>query len=737
MSWPLSQDYNEAIQSPTRNFADPDLRGGEVMVNPLGLPLPCSGNFADVYQVRAPDGLRWAVKCFTREVAGLHKRYDAISNHLRQAKLPFTVDFSYIEEGIRVRGRWYPVLKMQWVEGLTLNQFVGRYADKPAYLEALLQIWVRMSKYLRAAEVGHCDLQHGNVMLVPGAGANSLALKLVDYDGMWVPALAGTRSGEVGHPSYQHPQRLRDQNYDIDVDRFPLLLIATGLRAITVKGRELWDKHDNGDNILFRQTDLQAPTKSHLFLDLIKSGDPLTAALADHVLKALRGGVAAAPLLEEVIPEAPAPPTVRAARPSAAVSESRGGAAVAVATPTVTARARPVVRRPVRKASGVRTAAWIAVAAVLLVALGAGWVVYHATQNGHDGKPTQPQLAQHRPDDDDPEAGVRHAQTRPVPTEPIKEERPTEKIHDPPVRGTNPEKPKATAKPIEPDKPKETAKPKDTGKPMDTARPKEPVKPKRRPPITDLKEELKTSLGMVLVGIHEGGFLMGSPPEELGRKDEEGPQQRVRITRPFYMGKYPVTKGEFEFFVKLTNYKTDAEQRGDKETWREPGFDQTADNPVVCVSWNDAKHFCEWLSKEEEKSGLTYHLPTEAQWEYACRARTQTAYFFGNDAALLKEYAWFRANSDKRTHTVGGTRRNPWRLEDVCGNVAQWCLDGLRPYTKDDISDPEGPEAADSKRVLRGGHWDSLPPDCRSAARMQLDPKQSTNTSGFRVVCEP
>ncbi len=106
----------------------------------------------------------------------------------KKARLPFSVDFSYLDQGIRVAGQWYPVLKMQWVEGLTLNQFVKQSLDKPATLEALLHLWAKMAKYLRAAEVGHCDLQHGNVLLVPGASANMLALKLIDYDGMWVPA---------------------------------------------------------------------------------------------------------------------------------------------------------------------------------------------------------------------------------------------------------------------------------------------------------------------------------------------------------------------------------------------------------------------------------------------------------------------------------------------------------------------------------------------------------------------
>jgi hypothetical protein len=116
MGWPMSQDYNEAIQSPATCFADADLRAGTAAVNAFGVPMPCSGNFADVYQVRHPGGGRWAVKCFTRETPGLRDRYQEISQHLGRAKLPFTVDFTYLEQGICVGGRWYPVLKMLWAE---------------------------------------------------------------------------------------------------------------------------------------------------------------------------------------------------------------------------------------------------------------------------------------------------------------------------------------------------------------------------------------------------------------------------------------------------------------------------------------------------------------------------------------------------------------------------------------------------------------------------------------------
>src|SRR5262249_16131183 len=270
------------------------------------------------------------------------------------------------------------VLKMEWVEGLTLNQFVGRYADKPAQLEALLHVWARMARYLRTAEVAHCDLQHGNVLLVPGPSAHSLALKLIDSHAHCVPALASQGSGEAGHPAYQHPHRARDGAYNLDVDRFPLLLIATALHAVRVKGRALWDKHDNGDNLLFTESDLLGPTKSHKFLDLIRSGDPLTAALADHLLKALRGGLASAPLLEEVLPEPPpAPSPARAARPPAAAPERNGGgSAGAQAALAVVPRAGPVIRRTKRKTGGGRVVACVAAAIVLLAGLGGGWALF-------------------------------------------------------------------------------------------------------------------------------------------------------------------------------------------------------------------------------------------------------------------------------------------------------------------------------------------------------------------------
>ena len=299
MAWPLSQDYNEAIQDPQASLDDAELRGGEATTNALGMPMPRSGNFADVYEFNTPaTKSKWAFKCFTRHVPGLRERYTEISNSLKEVRLPFTVDFQYLVKGIRVRGDWYPILKMRWVEGLLLNEFVRDNLDKPILLAQLGTIWGRMAKRLREAGVAHADLQHGNVLLVAGSKSSSLAVKLIDYDGMFVPALANKKSGEVGHPNYQHPQRLREGIYNAEVDRYPLLVVATALKAISVGGRELWERYDNGENLLFRETDLKTPAKSKLFQEVRELPDPQARALVKELEKATERNLEDVPAID-------------------------------------------------------------------------------------------------------------------------------------------------------------------------------------------------------------------------------------------------------------------------------------------------------------------------------------------------------------------------------------------------------------------------------------------------------
>jgi len=442
MAWPLNQDYNEAIQDPRSCLSDPELRDGEVVCNTLGLPRPRSGNFADVYEMRCPGGGRYAVKCFTREVRGLQARYQAISDHLHQAKLPFTVDFKYLEKGIQIRGQWYPILKMQWVEGFTLNEFVRQHLDKPAMLDGLLQIWTRMAKRLREAQLAHADLQHGNVLLVPGSTASSLAVKLIDYDGMHVPALAGKQSGEVGHPAYQHPQRLREGTYNPEVDRFPLLVISAALRCLMAGGRELWERYDTGDNLVFRETDLRQPEQSELFAELRQLKDPLAVELVQRVAAAVLLPLEQAPLLEELFPDRQATPARPAAKGKQGIVEKKPGEAARPARATTiqsepsaapTAadawggleQTEPAVRRirkePVRGAFPLMPIAVAgSVAGLVLVGLLA-WALSPPTPT----KPASAAVAQAAPNDNP------KPNPMPVPRDKDKKERPQEPVRPP------------------------------------------------------------------------------------------------------------------------------------------------------------------------------------------------------------------------------------------------------------------------------------------------------------------
>jgi hypothetical protein len=302
MGWPQTVDYNAAIQNPADCFRDPDLMRGEAAEGMIpGIPLSFAGSFATVYKVQRAGSPPWAVKCFTRQVSNLHTRYKQISDHLQQKKRRFAVDFQYLQEGIQVGGLWYPVVKMQWVEGFTLNEFLRERVANPSLLEQLCQLWLRLGAELREDKTAHGDLQHGNVMLVPGASASSLLLRLVDYDGMWVPALADTPPGEVGHPNYQHPQRLTRGGYSVEIDRFSHLLVYTALRCLMVGGKSLWAAHDNEENLLFRESDFKAPGQSKLLPKLLSLSEPGAVALTGHLLLASQGPLDAVPLLADLL----------------------------------------------------------------------------------------------------------------------------------------------------------------------------------------------------------------------------------------------------------------------------------------------------------------------------------------------------------------------------------------------------------------------------------------------------
>jgi formylglycine-generating enzyme required for sulfatase activity len=273
-----------------------------------------------------------------------------------------------------------------------------------------------------------------------------------------------------------------------------------------------------------------------------------------------------------------------------------------------------------------------------------------------------------------------------------------------------------------------------------------------------------------MVPIPGGVYLMGSPDSEPGRTAGEGPQHPVRI-RPFFMAKTEVTWDEFDVWWKEQGAtvadENDAKRKKDPEALTGPtptyvdadyGHGHSG-HPVICMSHHCAMEYCRWLAK---KTGKPYRLPTEAEWEWACRAGTTTPYFYGTDPKQLGDYGWYVKNApfnegeDPQTHKVATRKPNPWGLHDMYGNVWEWCVDHYEKdyskYPKDKISDwpVTLPGGKYFPHVVRGGSWSDEADRCRSATRrgsdkswIKDDPQRPQSIwwltrmdmIGFRVVC--
>lgn len=268
----------------------------------------------------------------------------------------------------------------------------------------------------------------------------------------------------------------------------------------------------------------------------------------------------------------------------------------------------------------------------------------------------------------------------------------------------------------------------------------------------DAQEPLVLDLGkgvsVELVRVPKGEFLQGSPESESGREIDEV-ARKVALSKDFLLGTTPVTVAQFRRFVEESGYKTEAESgpsggfgvvggqllQQPQFNWKNPGYRQSDEHPVTIITLTDATAFLRWLSG---KAGRPMILPTEAQWEYACRAGTASRFFNGDDDASLDAIGWSSSNSGGSPHPVRQKQANGFGLFDMSGNVYEWCQDSYNIYSSNAATDPlqtEGQAGEKLRHVLRGGSWMRAPKRCRSAARYRATAGTRNAENGFRVAC--
>jgi hypothetical protein len=316
MSYPQITDYQEAVQHPAQAFIDPDLKQGAVAENNLGLPLVMSGGFALTYAVTTPRR-KCAVRCFHREIPAIQQKYDATSKKLRSLAIGCFVDFDFQQSGISVRQRVFPIVRMDWVEGDTLGIWLDKNFNNPRALEKARADFAAIARFLEREGVAHGDIQNGNVMVANGE------IKLIDYDGMFVPGMHPGNGSETGHRHFQHPGR-RVSNFGPGMDRFSFIALDLSLRAL-VEDRSLYTKfREGGETIIFKANDFADPQNSEIFRRLLAM--PKLKGQAGSFAAICEASLAAVPTLDEFlsgrnIPAAKTPinaTTTPATKPAAA-----------------------------------------------------------------------------------------------------------------------------------------------------------------------------------------------------------------------------------------------------------------------------------------------------------------------------------------------------------------------------------------------------------------------------------
>ncbi|WP_327185524.1 hypothetical protein [Streptomyces sp. NBC_01334] len=283
LAFPSGREYQEALQNTAVCFRDHDLRGARPQTNKLGLPRPISGQFASVFSLTSAAGRRYALKCFTSHVRDQQDRYEAISNKLSgidpgSLSQPWRIGFDYVPDGILVNGSRFPVLKMDWVEAVTLSNWLDHHYTDSAAVRGLAERFAQLTTDLAAHDIAHGDLQHGNLLV-----AQDGTFRLVDYDGMFVPALDGRHSTERGHRNYQSPAR-GDDDFDGTLDHFSNWVIYLALHAVAADP-SLWTRlHEpDGEYLLLTEDDFKNPAGSVRLRTLLGHTDSTVRGLAEQI----------------------------------------------------------------------------------------------------------------------------------------------------------------------------------------------------------------------------------------------------------------------------------------------------------------------------------------------------------------------------------------------------------------------------------------------------------------------
>jgi hypothetical protein len=291
MSYPQITEYHEAVQHPAQAFIDPDLKQGAVAENNLGLPLVLSGGFALTYAVTTPRR-KCAVRCFHREIPAIQQKYDATSKKLHSLAIGCFVDFDFQQSGISVRQRVFPIVRMDWVEGDTLGVWLDKHFDDKRALEKARTDFAAIAGFLQREGIAHGDIQNGNVMVANGE------IKLIDYDGMFVPGMRPGNGSETGHKHFQHPDR-RVSHFGPEMDRFSFIALDLSLKAVA-ENKSLYPKfREGGETIIFKANDFADPQNSEIFRRLLAI--PKLKEQARHFAAICDAPLAAVPTLDEFL----------------------------------------------------------------------------------------------------------------------------------------------------------------------------------------------------------------------------------------------------------------------------------------------------------------------------------------------------------------------------------------------------------------------------------------------------